>query len=202
MGKLAIKGHATRGKELIEILEMLGGINAKKNYGDNVKAVYFINTVQKNGIWCDNMYNLDDYTIFTLEEFLEKFPYKVGDKVIAPSHNIHTIESIHWSGDKIYYNTVGEGFNTSYTAKDLQPYKEQEETMEGKLDEDGFIDNNYHAFQRCVELADENPKEVLVSIDKVCAYLESLTYQDYPGGPMERIVDDYIIKDLRKAMEG
>lgn len=44
--------------------------------------------------------------------------------------------------------------------------------------------------------------EGLASIDKVCAYLESLTYQDYPGGPMERIVDDYIIKDLRKAMEG
>ena len=64
----------------------------------------------------------------TLEKLVEP-KFKVGDKVIAPtSHKIHTIESIRWNGNEIYYNTVGEGFNTSYTAKDLQPYKE--ETME------------------------------------------------------------------------
>lgn len=130
MADLAIKGHPTRGEEVIEILEMLGGINALENCGNNTKIVYYINTVQKKWICCDNMCNLADYIILSLEEFLEKYPYKVGDKVIAPSHNIHTIESIHWDGDKIYYNTVGEGFNTSYPAKDLQPYKE--ETMEEK----------------------------------------------------------------------
>ncbi len=36
--------------------------------------------------------------------------------------------------------------------------------------------------------ADNHPKEGLVSIDKVCAYLEIR-------------IDDYIIRDLRKAME-
>lgn len=36
--------------------------------------------------------------------------------------------------------------------------------------------------------ADEHLKEGLVSIDKVCAYLEMR-------------IDDYIIRDLRKAME-
>lgn len=32
--KLAIAGHATRGKEVIELLEMLGGVN-KANYGND-----------------------------------------------------------------------------------------------------------------------------------------------------------------------
>ena len=52
-----------------------------------------------------------------------------------------------------------------------------------------------------VKWADEHPKEGLVSLDKVCECLESLTYQDYSGGPLERLIDDYIIKQFRKKME-
>ena len=48
-----------------------------------------------------------------------------------------------------------------------------------------------------ISWADENPKEHLVSIDKICDYLKSLTYQDYAGGPKERYVDDFIIEKLR-----
>ena len=52
-----------------------------------------------------------------------------------------------------------------------------------------------------IDWADEHPKGGLVSIDKVCKYLESLTYQDYDGAPLERYVSDYIINNLRKTME-
>ena len=41
----------------------------------------------------------------------------------------------------------------------------------------------------------------LVSLDKVCDYLKSLTYQEYPGGPIEHMIDDDIIKQLRKKFE-
>ena len=44
-----------------------------------------------------------------------------------------------------------------------------------------------------------NPK--MVSLDKVCDYLKSFTYQEYPGGPIERMIDDDIIKQLRKEFE-
>lgn len=44
-----------------------------------------------------------------------------------------------------------------------------------------------------------SPKMVL--LDKVCDYLKSLTYQEYPGGPIERMIDDDIIKQLRKEFE-
>lgn len=40
-----------------------------------------------------------------------------------------------------------------------------------------------------------------VSLDNVCDYLKSFTYQEYPGGPIERMIDDDIIKQLRKEFE-
>lgn len=76
--KLAIKGHPTRGNEVIKLLEMLGGHNGSNVKGNKSDYVYFI-TVSGN-IGCrDINCILIDY--FTLEEFLEKFPFKVGDAV-------------------------------------------------------------------------------------------------------------------------
>lgn len=103
MATLAIRGHKIRGKEVIEILEMLGGVNKNSLYGSNSFLYFFI---EKGEIWsCERVY-FDDAIIFTLEEFLEKFPYKVGDKVKTSSSNDNcagTIVSMRWD-DK--YNEV------------------------------------------------------------------------------------------------
>lgn len=48
--------------------------------------------------------------------------------------------------------------------------------------------NRNYAFEEGAKWADSNPKNGLVSIDKVCAYLEMR-------------IDEYIIRDLHKAME-
>lgn len=76
--KLAIKGHPTRGKEVIELLEMLGGDNRWKASGEIEKVYYSIS----NGVILYGPQIVKDTVIFTLEEFLEKFPFKIGDKVI------------------------------------------------------------------------------------------------------------------------
>ena len=76
--KLAIQGHSTRGKEVIEILEMLGGVNWSETVGCTPDRIYYI--IDSKAIVFDDDH-FDDFIIFTLEEFLEKFPYKVGDKV-------------------------------------------------------------------------------------------------------------------------
>jgi hypothetical protein len=80
--ELGIKGHSTRSKELIEILEMLGGKNHCNLIGDDDRFFYY-NYINDNYIY--NSYigpdEIKGYKIFSLEEFLEKFPYKVGDKV-------------------------------------------------------------------------------------------------------------------------
>ena len=76
MVQLAIKGHATRGKEVINLLEMLGA--NRLGYKDTFIGFYYY-------IECGAICSSDEYptnsTIFTLEEFEEKYPYKVGDEV-------------------------------------------------------------------------------------------------------------------------
>ena len=51
------------------------------------------------------------------------------------------------------------------------------------------------------EWADEHPKKGLVDIDKVCEYLKSLKFQEYSGTPLERLINDFEIKELRKHFE-
>lgn len=83
--KLAIKGHPTRGKEVIKLLEMMGGKN-KWLYDGSDGVVYFI---EKNDkyityiTYCGKecIKNTGEYIIYELEEFLEKYPFYNGDKV-------------------------------------------------------------------------------------------------------------------------
>ena len=108
---LAIKGHATRGSEVIALLEMLGGINK-----------YNILTTEENFLYCcreeDDAIivtypDSTDQKVFTLEEFEEKFPYKVGDKVslVESPEKHYTIVSLIWNGSIIRYDA--HGINTS-----------------------------------------------------------------------------------------
>jgi hypothetical protein len=69
--------------------------------------------------------------VFTLEEFLEKFPYKVGDKVYNIIHNENqTITKVVWDfqeNEVIYQTNDNKWVYVNY----LQPY--EEETIEGKI---------------------------------------------------------------------
>lgn len=81
MGKaLAIKGHSTRGKEVIELLEMLGGSN-KNNLSGNHSCAYYVNGHQNIIQGIDYIFGYEDMQFFSIERFLEKYPFKVGDKV-------------------------------------------------------------------------------------------------------------------------
>ena len=122
--KLAIKGHPTRGKEVIELLEMMGG-NNKWIYKGSDGFVYFIEENDKYITYCGKecIKNTGEYIIYELEEFLEKYPYKVGDKVVYTKFGdncdeyLITIESMKWTGKTIEYT-----FNDCVTclAKDLK----------------------------------------------------------------------------------
>ena len=105
--KLAIKGHPTRGKEVLEILEMLGGKNGLLG-GGNKNFIYYIKPSNDYIMVEDiNNCNLNEFTIFTLEEFLEKHPYKVGDKVqdkgSTSCGDIYIIENMVWEDNQINY---------------------------------------------------------------------------------------------------
>ena len=107
--KLAIKGHPTRGKEVIEILEMLGGKNIYKLLGSDRYAYCVIEGCQNEIRVGEYIFGDENMCFFTLEEFLEKYPFKVGDKVVYTKYGDNcddypvTIESMKWTGTTIEY---------------------------------------------------------------------------------------------------
>ena len=94
--KLAIKGHPTRGNEIIEILKMLGGNNIYNLSGDSSNAYYIIEGCQNEILAGEYIFDTEYMHFFTLEEFLKEFPFKVGDKVIDCYGNTLTIKSMSW----------------------------------------------------------------------------------------------------------
>lgn len=123
MANLAILGHATRGQEVIEILEMLGGRNKYLLCGESEPYFFFI---QDGIINCDGVRYVDDHTIYTIEEFLEKFPYKVGDKVLYKTYGIYSaIKTMKWNSEKgqVFYRLDSNKLFVA-TADELEPLKE------------------------------------------------------------------------------
>lgn len=92
--KLAIRGHSTRGKEVIELFEMMGGKNTEGYIGVDYDEIYTI----EDG-YIIQSYDWNDCLVFTLEEFLKKYPFKIGDKVAVGHGNTLTIKSMSWSTD-------------------------------------------------------------------------------------------------------
>lgn len=90
--KFAIRGHKSRGKEVIQILESLGGKNVEGLTG-TYETFYYID--DKNEIGDDHKKNFPPtYKLYTLEEFEKEFPFKIGDEVIFPV-------KIGWASGKI-----------------------------------------------------------------------------------------------------
>jgi hypothetical protein len=119
--KLAIKGHESRGKKVIEILEMMGGKNCYNLNGlFSENAYYFIGGPHKTEIKAgEYIFGDEDMCFFTLEEFLKKYPFKVGDKVMDGYGDTLTIKSMSWSVD---FETMVYDFKDSVivlTAEDL-----------------------------------------------------------------------------------
>lgn len=142
MANLAIQGHSTRGSEVIALLEMLGGINTAHFKGEKTELAYYIEV--DRSICCidiETEYHTEFYKI-TIEDFLEKFPYKVGDKVSIPEYESEVrIDDMEWDGFEIQYlvfTDETEWYSTEELNKYNEPYKE--ETMkEIKID----IPNGY-----------------------------------------------------------
>ena len=118
MTTLVLKGHATRGKEVINLLEMLGA--NRLGYKDTFVGFYYY-------IECGAICSSDEYptyaTIFTLEEFEEKYPYKVGDKVLSYNKWVGVIESMEWyRGEVLYHVRERNNCLSSETVEHLQYY--------------------------------------------------------------------------------
>lgn len=128
MCKLAIRGHANRGKEVIEILKMLGGKDT--GYGGFSTDFYFYIDEYGNITGSTKLDEFKKYKVFTLEEFLEKYPYKIGNKVNYIKYDDdddefseYKIIGMMWTGNTIEYTLDSFGFTC--LTKDLRLHKEK-----------------------------------------------------------------------------
>ena len=82
--KIAIQGHPFRGKEIIKILESLGGENDCPLTGTDKSCYYYIDVNDKK-IRCHDIVYINSCKKYTLEKFEKEFPFKIGDLCIYSS---------------------------------------------------------------------------------------------------------------------
>lgn len=107
---LTIKRHADRWKEVIQILEMLGGEN-RHNFDGSEDYAYF---TKINGEICGTDRITDNHKVYTLEEFKAEYPFNLGDPVFMNGYSYPVkISKLVWSGSEVevqVYAGVGRGF--------------------------------------------------------------------------------------------
>ena len=134
--KLAIKGHPTRGKEVIELLEMMGGSNIYKLSGNEWCSYYFIEGFEIELSIEEHIFGDDDICFFTLEEFLEKYPFKVGDFVSIPEYESEVrICNMKWDGFEIQYKVYRVDEKEWYTSDELLDYNDNPNKTIKDMDE-------------------------------------------------------------------
>lgn len=108
--KLAFIGDFERGIEIIDILKMLGGRNKNNFYtGRQTGYLYFINHCGDIDIDETSEAVESFYDIYKLEDFLERFPYMVGDIVCLDDGKEVEIVNMEYDGVDIIYNYIDEG---------------------------------------------------------------------------------------------
>ena len=84
--KIAIQGHSTRGKEVIQIFKDLGTEGLKDHTGSHIDWIYLRDdSLRPNQliVVTDIIFlKRHDYKVYTLEEFEKEFPFKIGDMVL------------------------------------------------------------------------------------------------------------------------
>lgn len=144
--KLALRGHSTRGDEVIKLLEMMGVSNIHNLSSCNDYA-YYVNYCHQNIIrGGEYIFGDENMQLFTLEEFLEKYPFKVGDKVYTKSNAEGTIINMFWNGIEVLYQLSSECVNALgyFHRNELKLYKEKVNMKDNKCTQCVYaVDNNH-----------------------------------------------------------
>lgn len=159
--KLAIKGHPERGKEVLNLLKSLGGKEGTHtNYSYEYKEnLYYINKDGKIDYgFVQNPIHQTTHKIYTLEEFEELYPFKVGNKVHYTGtdtsfnkDNICTITGLHWNHalNKIFYILDNQyqcthKWMTSMKQKELKDYLKPGYVIENKKGNKHVLTQDVH----------------------------------------------------------
>lgn len=122
---IAIQGHPIRGKEVIQILESLGGKNDCPLTGKDERFYYYIYNDSHKGICCHDCNYVNECKKYTLDEFEKEFPFKIGDIVLLKGINDpYEIIALEWYMNKLCYK-LDNGLH--YAPETLTTYKEMKE---------------------------------------------------------------------------
>lgn len=124
--KLAILGHKTRSEEVIELLKMLGG---RETFGLSCEKPDRFYHVSDDFIYWDydEPPTVEKFEVFTLEKFLRKFPFKVGDFVRIPEYESEVcIHKMKWCplSEHVEYLVYRNDDEEWYTADELLEYND------------------------------------------------------------------------------
>ena len=120
LADFCIKGHPSRGGEIIRFLEMIGGRHREdfKYKGRDENSCYYIdddNFIRSRGI---------NPIIFTIEGINKRFPYKVGDEVLYKGRKC-CVKTMRLDGWTMYYGVEDECGNRIFNISQysLQQYR-------------------------------------------------------------------------------
>jgi hypothetical protein len=66
-----------------------------------------------------------------------------------------------------------------------------------------YNDEKYHTVKvSCLDELNRKAKLYDVFLEKACEWLKTLTYQEFAGAPLERLITDELISEFRQAMKG
>lgn len=130
MGEIAFKGNKSRGYEISRLLYTLNEMTPPDYNCYDEDAVYFINKsygtkfIEHTHFKDSYLYN--GYNIYTIEEFEEKYPYKIGDEVLL-NNRFCKILTLEWDdlNDKVVYIVQGDDFVKCVYVEDLSFYKKE-----------------------------------------------------------------------------
>lgn len=122
MATVAIKGHPTRGREVIQLLVMLGGVNKHQIDAIRETYVYFVDIDGIIRLLQIDQLLPEQYIVYSLEELEEKFPYKVDDIVVNHKYGKGDITQMLWIDNEIVYEIHFEDYMAYCKANELCKY--------------------------------------------------------------------------------
>ena len=177
MSNLAILGHASRGNEVIALLKILGGKDEKGIYhGNYINYAYLITKYNFIDFVIDTSKILRGYKVFTLEDFLKRYPYRVGDRVmVTDCISPYTISDMIWEDDEIKYRINCE--DDWLTADELQPYTETDNLINTLKETQKVVrESNENLGKVIEELKQEDMLDVFGTISKVEEKISAINF--------------------------
>lgn len=153
MAKLLIQGDNKKYNDILELLATLYyGNNAYNIEPKDANKLYGVDSNRFINIMSYEQINSShDYIIYTIDQFFEKFPYRVGDTVRynTKNGNVGNIISMKWDDKNNiveYIIAFSHGFKTLY-AEELTFYQKENNVKPNM----GEVSDGYHTFNELYE---------------------------------------------------